>query len=132
MESKPGSPEKSVEALRWRDEVLQIMYWMHGESFGRELSASDLQKFLSADDEVLAETFEQMVSAGLLAAVGNGRYTLTGMGHREGGRRFADEFESMLKPGHYECDDPECDCHDPEFGGECKRFFESGAEHRHS
>ena len=38
------------------------------------------------------------------------RYALTEEGAREGGRRFADEFKDLTKPGHGECGDPDCEC----------------------
>lgn len=114
----------SVDSIYWRDEILQVMYWMTGEGFGQEFSLSDLRKFLSAVDDVLEDNLEQMVSTGLLERVGGNKYALTVQGKREGGRRFADEFEEMLKPGHFECDEPDCDCHDPNsIEGACKHFF---------
>ncbi len=113
----------AVGSVYWRDEVLQVMYWMAGEGFGEEFTLADLRKFLSAGDDVLADTLEQMVSTGLLERVGGERYALTEQGRREGGRRFADDFEDMLKPGHFECDEPDCDCHDPDsIEGACKHF----------
>lgn len=114
----------AVESVYWRDEVLQVMYWMTGEGFGEEFTLTDLRKFLSAGDKVLEDNLEQMVSSGLLERVGGDKYALTAQGKREGGRRFADEFEAMLKPGHFECDEPDCDCHDPDsIEGACKHFF---------
>ena len=114
----------AVGSVHWRDEVLQVMYWMAGEGFGQEFTLADLRKFLSAGDDVLADNLEQMVSTGLLERVGGDKYALTAQGQQEGGRRFADEFEEMLKPGHFECDEPDCDCHDPNsIEGACKHFF---------
>ncbi len=112
-----------VDSVYWRDEILQVMYWMAGEGFGQEFTRADLRKFLSIGDDVLADNLEQMVSTGLLERVGSDKYALTAQGKREGGRRFADEFEEMLKPGHFECDEPDCDCHDPDsIEGACKHF----------
>ncbi len=114
----------AVASVYWRDEVLQVMYWMAGEGFGEEFTLADLRKFLTAGDNILKENLEQMVSNGLLERVGGDKYALTAQGKREGGRRFADEFEEMLKPGHFECDEPDCDCHDPDsVEGACKHFF---------
>ncbi len=123
-EQEKHDAEDAVGSIYWRDEVLQVMYWMTGEGFGQEFTLADLRKFLSAGDEILADNFEQMVSTGLLERVDGGKYALTAQGKREGGRRFADEFEEMLKPGHFECDEPDCDCHDPDsIEGACKHFF---------
>lgn len=125
------NPANLLDRLYWRDEILQVMYWMDGEGFGSVCAPSDLQKFLDVDDAVLADTLEHMVSVGLLGRAGGGKYALTALGKREGGRRFADEFEEMLKPGHFECDEPDCDCHSPEsFGEACKHFSPAHSEHQ--
>jgi hypothetical protein len=106
------------------------MYWMTGEGFGTEFSVADLQKFLQAEGAVLTENMELMVSGGLLERAGDDRYALTALGRREGGRRFADEFEEMLKPGHFECDEPDCDCHDPDsIEAVCKHFSPAHEPH---
>ena len=112
----------ALAGVRWRDEILQLMYWMTGEGFGREFAVADLQKFLPADAEVLAENLGLLADGGLIERAGE-RYALTDAGRREGGRRFADEFEEMLRPGHFECDEPDCDCHNPEsVEGICKHL----------
>ena len=99
---------------------------MTEEGFGQEFSREDLQKFLAVDDFVLMENLKQMASVGFLECVSESKYVLTPLGKSEGGRRFADEFEEMMKPGHYECSEPDCDCHNPEFAGEgCKHLFQS-------
>lgn len=116
--------EASLGGIYWRDEILQVMYWMTGEGLGQEFAASDLLKFLHAEETELIENLDEMVAGGLLERIGADKYALTLYGRQEGGRRFADEFESMLKPGHFECDDPDCDCNDPESNGEaCKHFL---------
>jgi hypothetical protein len=125
-----GDPVGSV---YWRDEILQVMYWMAGEGFGRECALSDLRKFLNAGEDVLAVNLEQMVATGLLERAGNEKYALTEQGRKEGGRRFTDEFEEMLKPGHFECDEPDCDCHDPDsIEGACKHFSPAHEPHPES
>jgi len=108
--------------LKSRDEILQVMYWMTGEGLGDEFSVNDLRKFLQSEQTVLARDLELMVSSGLLESR-DAKFALTEQGKAEGGRRFADEFESMNKPGHFECDEPDCDCHSPETTGEvCKHL----------
>lgn len=129
-EHEKGAAGDPVGSVYWRDEILQVMYWMMGEGFGQEFTRADLRKFLSAGDDVLADNLEQMVSTGLLERIGGDKYTLTEQGKREGGRRFADEFEEMLKPGHFECDEPDCDCHDPDsIEGACKHFSPAHEPH---
>ena len=118
-----GDQDREIGNLKSRDEILQVMYWMIGEGLGSAFSVADLQKFLPSEQAVLAEDLQVMVSSGLLESAYDNRFALTELGKKEGGRRFADEFESMVKPGHFECDEPDCDCHNPETTGEaCKHL----------
>src|SRR5919197_445432 len=93
-DSQIRNPQSAIRNVRWRDEILQLMYWMTGEGFGREFAVADLQKFLPAEDIMLTENLEAMAGDRLVERVG-GKYALTAAGRREGGRRFADEFEEM-------------------------------------
>ena len=121
-ETQSDIRQGALAGVRWRDEILQLMYWMTGEGFGQEFAAADLQKFLPAETDVLAENLGLLAEGGLIERAGE-KYALTDAGRREGGRRFADEFEGMLRPGHFECDEPDCDCHDPESAdGICKHL----------
>lgn len=129
---KQYHPEDPLGDLYWRDEILQVMYWMTGEGFGTDFGVADLQKFLQAEHALLANVLERMVSAALLERVDGAKYALSALGQREGRRRFADEFEEMLKPGHFECDDPDCDCHNPDSLEACKHLSPAHAEHQHS
>lgn len=100
------------DAIRRRDEILQVMFWMRGEGLGEAVGVADLRLFLNGDsDKLLAEDLASLAAAGLLEPAGDGRYTLTTMGREEGGRRFQDEFAELMKPGHGACSDPNCDCH---------------------
>jgi len=101
-------------SIFWQDEILQVMYWMRGEGFGEKITVAELKKFLAASDEILAANLSQLAKNGLVNFDLSDTYELTETGVKEGGRRFADEFDGMLKQGHYECDDPDCDCHSPE------------------
>jgi len=100
--------------IYWQDEILQVMYWMRGEGFGEQLSVKELQKFLDAPEEILTINLAQLAKNDLVSFDFSNTYELTTTGIKEGGRRFADEFDGMLKQGHYECDDPDCDCHSPD------------------
>ena len=107
----PGRPRRGIEA---EDEVLQVMYWLRGEALAQDVSAGDLARFTGASELELDGLLERLALLGLVQSVpgtGGARYALTAEGVREGGRRFADEFADMTKPGHGECGDPECDCH---------------------
>ncbi len=116
-------------SIFWQDEILQVIYWMRGEGFGEKVSIPDLQRFLDASDEILTANLTQLGKNALVELDETGKYELTASGVHEGGRRFADEFDGLLKQGHYECDDPDCDCNNREFSGECKHLYPSTAAH---
>ncbi len=109
-------------SIFWQDEILQVMYWMRGEGFGEKITIAQLKKFLDASDNVLAANLSQLAKHGLVNFDISDFYELTETGIKEGGRRFADEFDGMLKQGHYECDDPNCDCNDPNSDAACRHL----------
>ncbi len=123
-------PERIIELLTnkiepsifWQDEILQLMYWMRGEGFGEQITVTQLKKFLDAADEILVANLSELAKKDLVNFDISDFYELTAAGVKEGGRRFADEFDGMLKPGHYECNDPDCDCNDPDSDAQCKHF----------
>ena len=100
------------------DELLQIMFWLRNEGLLPDVSAVDLARFVPQPADSLQRVLDDMAAAGYVRAV-NGRYTLTDNGAREGARRFADEFAELTKPGHGECDDPDCDCHETGSPADC-------------
>ena len=115
-------------SIFWQDEILQVMYWMRGEGFGEKITVLQLKKFLDAADEILVANLSELAKKNLVNFDLSDFYELTETGVKEGGRRFADEFEGMLKPGHYECNDPDRDCNDPNSDAQCKHF---AAPHAH-
>ncbi len=112
MEQQPTELIETDEkpSIFWQDEILQVMYWMRGEGFGEQINIAQLQKFLDTTEEILAANLTHLEKKNLVNFDFAGTYELTETGVKEGGRRFADEFEGMTKQGHYECDDPNCDC----------------------
>lgn len=104
------------------DEVLQILYWLRGEGLLADVGVADLRRFLDAAEQDLVTVLDRLTRTGLvmrIAADGAARFVLTAEGIREGGRRFADEFADMTRPGHGECGDPECDCHRTGSAADC-------------
>lgn len=106
------SPEEHLVA---RDELLQVMYWLRGESIAREVKANELTRWTNLEPLQVHSLLVDLVEAKLVEiapeAEGNDtRFRLTDSGVKEGGRRFADEFAELTKPGHYECSDPNCEC----------------------
>lgn len=93
-------------ALRCRDDILQAMYWMRGEGLEEEADARSLVSFLALEEEMLREQLDILAQDGYLEESG-GRYRLSELGVREGGRRFADEFSGLQDMAHGECP-PNC------------------------
>lgn len=99
--------------LAAEDEVLQVMYWLRGEGLAIDVTPSDVARFTGTSEQTLGRVFERLIERGLVSASRAdivSRFALTIDGVREGGRRFADEFADLTKPGHGECNDPDCDC----------------------
>jgi hydrogenase maturation protease len=116
-----GAVEDPVEALRRRDEILQVMFWLHGEGLGPDVAVADVLRFVDGPAAV-QRTLGQLAEDGHVEPVDDGagglRYRLTALGADEGRRRFLDEFEPYLaRRGHGECGSADCDCHR---GGECR------------
>lgn len=112
--TSPSRGAKALEALYWRTEILQAMYWMRGERLAADVDPLELAMFLAANAAVVHEQLETLARDGYVAhAPGRlARYMLTSMGAQEGGRSFRDEFEGLTKAGHGECG-PGCWCQDP-------------------
>ena len=105
--------QASVDALRRRDEMLQVLYWMEGEGLAADVRAADLLPFVGGAEAEIVAHLETLCRQGHIEVAGNaqGRYRLSVIGRSEGGRRFAEEFAPLLRQGHGECNDPDCDCH---------------------
>ncbi len=106
MKDNGGKPFDPVSALRCRDDILQAMYWMRGEGFGEDADVGSLVSFLALDESLLREQLDILTEEGHLEET-EGRYRLSELGAREGGRRFADEFSGLQDTAHGECG-PEC------------------------
>jgi hydrogenase maturation protease len=114
-------PPDPLDDLKRRDEILQIMFWLHGEGFGPDVAIADILRFMD-DEGAVRATLGQLAEDGHLEALGDAsgssRYRLTAPGVHEGRRRFLDEFEPYLaRHAHGECGSANCDCHR---GGECR------------
>lgn len=92
--------------LRCRDDILQAMYWMRGEGLEEMADVRSLVSLLALEEELLREQLGILAQEGYLEESG-GRYRLSELGVREGGRRFADEFSDLQNTAHGECG-PDC------------------------
>ncbi len=103
------SGESALDALFWRDEILQVMFWMRGEGLGDAPAIEQLASLLNADAAMLQAHVSRMVKEGFLSRRGNG-FELTERGRAEGGKLFMDEFAGLTNQGHGECNNPDCAC----------------------
>lgn len=109
-----------MNSVQCQDEILQMMYWMRGEQLSDSVTSEQLNAFLRIDGPAVESALTQLVERQLVFATA-GRYALTVSGVAEAGRRFLDEFSSVLgKEDHLSCTDPNCDCQSPEFEGTCR------------
>ncbi|MFQ5707589.1 MAG: hypothetical protein ACE5HO_09090 [bacterium] len=121
--------------IYWQDEILQILYWMRGEGLGEVVSLRHVMQFLNVQKWVLRENIQRLVDIGYLGYAGKQadgveRVRLTKRGIEEGKRRFLDEFEPYLgHESHLVCDDPDCDCHDPDWQGTCTHLADRHFDH---
>jgi hydrogenase maturation protease len=118
-----------VEDLRWRDELLQVMYWLRGEGLREDVTADELRRFLEADPDLLDERLTRLVTEGYAETVPRdpardpAQYRLSPLGVTEGGRRFHEEFAPFLgRESHNQCGDPDCECQTS--GEACTRLGE--------
>jgi hypothetical protein len=104
--------ESALESLFWRDEILQIMYWLRGEGVGATVAPRDLVGLLGLNEASIVGHLERLVAAGYVSRQTEvpATYQLSDEGVKEGGRRFADEFAGLTGQAHGECSDPDCDC----------------------
>jgi len=108
--SEPNEPPK--EGIAATDEILQVMYWLRGENIALDVAPQELTRWVGLEAAQIEPLLEGLVESRLVEYVPDRelRYRLTSSGAFEGGRRFADEFSELTKPGHYECADPNCEC----------------------
>ena len=100
--------EKSpLRALFWKDEILQVLYWMKGEGFGKEASLQQVVPLLASNKANLEYHLNKLVKDGFLTKKKD-LFELTEMGNKEAGRRFSDAFSGLQKAGHGECG-PDCE-----------------------
>lgn len=105
-------PRSALDDLFWRDEILQVLFWMQGEGLADAVRAPDLLPFLSGDLSTIRHHLDRCADAGHLHRDEDERgptYALTEVSRAEAGRRFAEAFAGMQKPAHGECS-ADCDC----------------------
>lgn len=114
MNSTNGTETSQLDYLYWRDEFLQVMYWMLGEGIASRPTIAQLESFVGDRASDTLSTLRRMAEEGYVTEVGGGAYALTDLGLSNGKRSFADEFREMTHQAHGECG-PDCIfCHGPD------------------
>lgn len=111
---KSEKNNKALDALFWRDEILQVLYWMQGERLGEWVDVKRLVVLLNTDMENLLYHLNKLVNEGYLInkderVTENSGFQLAEKGKDEAGQRFAEAFQGMQNQGHGECS-ADCDC----------------------
>jgi uncharacterized protein YoaH (UPF0181 family) len=98
-----------LQRLFWRSEILQLLYWLHGEGLGDVVDPGVVERFIGLDAQAAVEHLDRLVADGYLLPVGSA-YTLSAEGLREGAAEFASAFAALTRPAHGECS-ADCWCH---------------------
>jgi hypothetical protein len=104
---QPKSPQ--LRQVYWRDEILQLLFWIEGEGFGSEIDVDTMDRFLGPESEIAVLHLDRLVREGYLDRRGSGAFALAERGRSEGSRLFAEEFAALSAPSHGECG-AECWC----------------------
>jgi hypothetical protein len=114
VSSSNGNGTTQLDYLYWRDEFLQVMYWMLGEGIASQPNVSQLESFVGDRNADTYATLRRMADEGYVKEVAEGTYALTDLGLNHGKRSFADEFRELTHQAHGECG-PDCIfCHGPD------------------
>lgn len=103
----PKSP--TLQAMYWRSEILQVMFWLRGEGFGDLVDAPLIERFLGVDADRGIAFLDRLVSEGYLTVDGEW-YALSTRGLAEGAHEFLESFSELMHPTHGECSE-DCWCH---------------------
>ena len=103
--SEPHDPAGALAALRRRDDLLALLYWLHADQLNQTPTAADLAPFSGSSDSLDAD-LTSLVAVGLVAIESNDpsdapvrRLSLTPAGLAEAKRRFEEEFSPVLTDG---------------------------------
>lgn len=99
----------ALQALFWRSEILQVMYWLRGEGLGDEVRPDTIERFLGVDAGIAVTYLDRLVEDGHLDCE-DGHYRLSEQGAAEGAAEFEAAFSELTRPTHGECS-PDCWCH---------------------
>jgi len=112
-ENKNDTNQNALDALFWREEILQVLYWIEGEGLAEIVPFNRLLSLLNTTAGHLLLHLQKNIEAGYLKTEGealsvNSSLQLTHFGKKEAGGIFRNAFEGMQKAGHGECG-PDCE-----------------------
>ena len=105
----PTPKSSTLQAMYWRSEILQVMYWLRGEGFGDIVDAPLIERFLGVDADRGITYLDRLVVEGYLTIDGEW-YALSARGLAQGAHEFLDSFRELMHPAHGECSE-DCWCH---------------------
>lgn len=117
MENNLNNNNEALDALFWKEEILQVLYWMDGEELAEDVPFDRLVILLNTTTEKLLQHIIKNELAGIIlrknvTANNEGTVSLMPAGKKEAGLIFRNAFEGMQKAGHGECG-PDCEfCYD--------------------
>ena len=111
-EKNDTTSKQALDALFWREEILQVLYWMDGEGLADAVPFSRLLVLLNTDADNLLLHLKKNIAAGFLKTEDDevsekSAVLLTPEGKKEAGSIFRSAFEGMQNVGHGECG-PDC------------------------
>ncbi len=112
-ENTDHANQNSLDALFWREEILQVLFWIEGEGLAEKVPFNRLLSLLNTNADHLLLHLQKNIDAGYLKTDGdalseNSSLQLTSFGKKEAGGIFKNAFEGMQKAGHGECG-PDCE-----------------------
>lgn len=114
---QPGNGPNALNALFWREEILQVLYWMEGEGLADAVPFGRLLTLLNTTPDNLLYHLQRNIDEGYIKTdkgelTGESAIQLSSGGKKEAGGIFRNAFEGMQKGGHGECG-PDCEfCYD--------------------
>ena len=106
----PSAPKsEQLRVLYWRSEILQVVYWLHGEGLGDLVDIDLIRQYLGVDaKENLSTYLDILVADGSLVQDGDW-YALSERALADGEAQLATAFTDQVHPVVSECND-ECWC----------------------
>lgn len=138
MNDNLPNKNQALDALFWKEEILQILYWMEGEELAEVVPFTRLLALLNTSSENLLFHLSKNEEAGWIlrntdALNETSTFSLTSAGKKEAGLIFRNAFDGMQKAGHGECG-PDCEfCyHDGEKLENCVHNCAENHTHTHN